>query len=182
MPDRGGQGEQAGVNARQGAAAVVFEGELALEGADDGLGPLALPGEPAKPRGLVLAAGADQARAELAGDEGLGVPPGEALAAEDDLPGATLQTGTLDPVFVVAFSPDGKLLASGGYDGTARRAFSVTFSINLRSLRRSGLRPYRRAESAWWPGLDDSRAPYVAVFPARGRMVRLGGGRRAAGR
>ena len=34
--------------------------------------------------------------------------------------GAPLQTGALDPVFVVAFSSDGKLLASGGYDGSVR--------------------------------------------------------------
>jgi hypothetical protein len=48
MPDRGGQGEQAGGDAGadpgQGPAAVSFEGELAFEGVDDGLDPLTLPG------------------------------------------------------------------------------------------------------------------------------------------
>jgi len=82
VPDGGGECEQAGgdagVDAGQGAAAVVFEGELALEGVDDGLDPLALPGELPEPGGLVLAVGADQVRAELAGDEGLEVPSGEA--------------------------------------------------------------------------------------------------------
>jgi WD40 repeat protein len=34
--------------------------------------------------------------------------------------GAPLQTGALNGVFGVAFSSDGKLLASGGADGTVR--------------------------------------------------------------
>ena len=34
--------------------------------------------------------------------------------------GAPLQTGALNGVFGVAFSPDGKLLASGGADGAVR--------------------------------------------------------------
>ena len=92
MPDGGGQGQQpggdAGVDAGEGAAAVVFEGELAFEGVDDRLDPLPLPGQLAEPGGLVFAVGADQVRVQVAGDEGLEVAPGEALVAEDDLPGA----------------------------------------------------------------------------------------------
>ena len=92
MPDGGGEGEEpggdAGVDAGQGPPAVVFEGELAFEGVEDGLDPLAVAGELPEPGGLVFAVGADQVRAELAGDEGLEVAAGEALVAEDDLPGA----------------------------------------------------------------------------------------------
>jgi hypothetical protein len=58
VPDRGDQGEQAGgdagVDASQRAPAMVFEGELAFQCVDDGLDPLAVPGEPAEPRGLVF--------------------------------------------------------------------------------------------------------------------------------
>jgi hypothetical protein len=67
---------------------VLFEGELTLEGVDDGLDPLAAAGEAAEPGGFVLAVGADQVRALVIGDEGFEVAAGEALVAEDDLPGA----------------------------------------------------------------------------------------------
>ena len=92
VPDGGGQGEEAGgdtgVDACEGARAVVFEGELAFEGVDDRFDPLAVTGEGAEPGGFIFAVGADQVRAEFAGDEGFEVAPGEALVAEDDLPGA----------------------------------------------------------------------------------------------
>jgi hypothetical protein len=57
VPDRGGEGEEAGVDPGQGPAAAGFEGELAPERVDDGLDPLALPGELAEPGGLVFAVG-----------------------------------------------------------------------------------------------------------------------------
>jgi hypothetical protein len=110
VPDHG-QGQQpgsdAGVNTPEGASAVGFEGELAFKGIDDGLDPLAAAGELTEPGGLVLAVGADQVRAQPGGDEGLKVPPGEALAAEDDLPGAdqvmiTGQQGLGDLAFAQA--------------------------------------------------------------------------------
>src|SRR5271169_6846037 len=91
MPDGGGEREQpgsdAGVNAGPGPAAVGFEGELALERAEDRLDPLAVAGELPEPGGLVFTVGADQVRSQLAGDERLEVTAGEALVAEDDLPG-----------------------------------------------------------------------------------------------
>ncbi len=63
VPDGGGEGKEtgsdAGVDAGQDSAAVLLEGELALEGVEDRLGPLPLAGEPPEPRGLVLAVGAD---------------------------------------------------------------------------------------------------------------------------
>jgi hypothetical protein len=108
VPNGGGEGEQAGgdagVDARQGASAVGFEGELAFESVDDRLDPLAAPGELAEPGGLVFAVGADQVRSQAAGDEGLEVFAGEALVAEDDLPGAdqvvtALQQGGNDLAF-----------------------------------------------------------------------------------
>ena len=92
MPDRGGEGQEpggdAGVDAGQGSPAVVFESELAFEGVEDGLDPLTAAGELPKPGRLVFAVGADQVRTQRAGDEGFEVPAGEALVAEDDLPGA----------------------------------------------------------------------------------------------
>jgi len=64
VPDGGGQGQQpgsdAGVDPLQGASAVVFEGELALEGVDDGLDPVAVADELAVADGFVTAVGAHQ--------------------------------------------------------------------------------------------------------------------------
>lgn len=86
-----GEGEQpggdAGVDAVQGAPAVVFEGELAFEGVDDGLDPLPVAGQLAEPGWFVLAVGADRVGVEFVADEGFEVSAGEALVAEDDLSG-----------------------------------------------------------------------------------------------
>jgi hypothetical protein len=83
VPDRCGEGEQAGgdagVDPSQGAPAVVFEVELPLEGVDDGLDPLALPGEFAKARGLIPAVGPDQMGLEIVADERSEAVPGESL-------------------------------------------------------------------------------------------------------
>ena len=50
------------------AAAVLFEGEVALKHVEDHLDPLAAAGEFLEPGGLVLAVLADQVRGKLAGD------------------------------------------------------------------------------------------------------------------
>src|SRR5262245_60266831 len=50
---------------------------------------------------------------------GLGLPAGPRAAAGDPPPRATLQ-GHADLAYAVAFSPDGKTLASGSWDLTAR--------------------------------------------------------------
>jgi hypothetical protein len=55
VPDGGGEGQEpggdAGVDPGEGAAAVVFEGELPFEGVDDGFDPLAAAGELAEAGG-----------------------------------------------------------------------------------------------------------------------------------
>ena len=91
MPDSGGEGEEAGgdsgVGAFEGAPAVLFEGELAFEGVEDGLDPLPDTAEFSEAGFLVFAVGADQVRTEVFGDESFEVFPGEPFVAEDDLPG-----------------------------------------------------------------------------------------------
>src|ERR671912_2846196 len=60
-PDRGGQGQQSLADAdkdpAQGAAAMLFQPELVLEGVDDRLDPLAHPAQRPEPVGLVGAVG-----------------------------------------------------------------------------------------------------------------------------
>ena len=85
MPDAGGEGQEsggdAGVDAGQGPPAVVFEGELAFEGVEDGLDPLPDTAEFAETGFLVLAVRADQVSAEVLGDEPFEVAAGEAFVA-----------------------------------------------------------------------------------------------------
>lgn len=89
MPDAGGEGEEscgdAGVDAWDGASAVVFEGELAFQGVKHGLDPLPDATEAPEPWVLILAVGAHQMRAELIGDEGLELASREPLVADDHL-------------------------------------------------------------------------------------------------
>lgn len=90
VPDRGGEGEEsggdAGVDPGNGPTAVVFEGELAFQRVEDGFDPLLDAAEAPEPGCLVFAVGADQVRAEIIGDEGLELAPGEPLVADDYLP------------------------------------------------------------------------------------------------
>lgn len=92
MPDSGGEGQEAcgdaGIDAGGGSTAVVFQSELAFQRVEHGLDPLPDAAEFAEPRVLVLAVRADQVRAEVLGDERLERGSGEALVADDDLPGA----------------------------------------------------------------------------------------------
>src|SRR6218665_733329 len=87
-------GGDAGVDAGGGSAAVVFGGELAFEGVEDGLDPLPYLAEFAESGFFVFAVGADQVCAEIVGGEGFELAACEALVADDDLPG-------LDQVTVV---------------------------------------------------------------------------------
>jgi len=57
------------VDACGGASAVVFEGELAFEGVENGLDPLAYAVKLSEAGFLVFAVGADQLRFELVADE-----------------------------------------------------------------------------------------------------------------
>src|SRR5439155_10558045 len=88
VPDAGGEGEYSLANACPDAlgdvAAVVLEGELALERVVDRLDPLADPAELAEAWLLVLAVGADELRIER-GDDPLELLAGEALVGDDDL-------------------------------------------------------------------------------------------------
>ena len=76
------------VRRRGDAAAVAFESELALQRPDDRLDALA---EPVRERPrclLVLAGRPDQGQAQvIAGEEGLGVLPGQALVRDDGAAG-----------------------------------------------------------------------------------------------
>jgi hypothetical protein len=76
---------------------------------------LPLAGEPTVPRGLVLAVGADQVRAEAGADEILEVLAGEAFVAGDDLHGA-------DQAGMVAV--DGRLVQGFPWSGRAPRSSS----------------------------------------------------------
>src|SRR4051812_16219050 len=68
VQDAGGEGEQAqrdaGAEAFDGAAAVCFQGELALAGPDDRLDPLADRSAAAVAAGFVFAVGSEEMRAE----------------------------------------------------------------------------------------------------------------------
>jgi hypothetical protein len=91
VPDGGGHGQQAlggaGVDAEVGAGAVFFQGQLSLEGVEDGLDPLADPADGAVAGDLVAAVGADQAQPETVSDQVLELAPGEALVADQDQAG-----------------------------------------------------------------------------------------------
>ena len=88
VPDAGGEGEyslaDACPDALRDVAAVVLEGELALERVVDRLDPLADPAELAEAWLLVLAVGADELRIKR-GDDPLELLAGEALVGDDDL-------------------------------------------------------------------------------------------------
>src|SRR5439155_951498 len=88
VPDAGGEGEYSLANACPDAlgdvAAVVLEGELALERVVDRLDPLADPAELAEAWLLVPAVGADELRIKR-GDDPLELLAGEALVGDDDL-------------------------------------------------------------------------------------------------
>jgi hypothetical protein len=71
----------AGVNAEVGAGAVFFQGQLPLEGVEEGLDPLADPADGAVAWGLIAAVGADEAQPETSSDLLLELTPGEALVA-----------------------------------------------------------------------------------------------------
>ena len=94
VPDRGGEGEEAdadpGVNAGDGAAAVLLGGELALQGVEHGLDPLPDPGQVPVALRLVAAVRAEDVRVEFVADEGFELAAGEALVADQDLAGADL--------------------------------------------------------------------------------------------
>src|SRR5690242_7754332 len=91
VPDGGGHGQQplgdAGPDAGGGAAAVVFQVELAFEGVVDRFDPLADPADGRVAGCLVAAVGADQPQPEPGGDQVLEGAPGEALVADEDQPG-----------------------------------------------------------------------------------------------
>src|SRR5215470_14348595 len=88
VPDADRAGEHAladaGPDALEGAAAVVFERELAFDGVDDRLDPLAEAAERAEARLLVFAVGAQQPGRERANDL-LELLAGEAFVADDEL-------------------------------------------------------------------------------------------------
>ena len=92
MPDGGGEGEDAlqdaDGDAVNGAAAVLLQVELALEGVVDGLDdlPQRLEVLPSGGLGLALAGRAQQAEPGL-GEDGLEVAAVVALVADDGLPG-----------------------------------------------------------------------------------------------
>lgn len=65
---------------------MVFKAELALEGVEDGLDPLADAAELPEPGFLVLAVRPHQVGAEVLGDEPLKVQSGETLVGKDELP------------------------------------------------------------------------------------------------
>ena len=98
MSDGGGEGEEsggdAGVDAGDGFATVVFEGGLVFEGVEDGLDLLSYLAELAESGFRVFAVGADQVCAEIVGGEGFELVVCEVLVADDGLPG-------LDQVTVV---------------------------------------------------------------------------------
>ena len=86
MAEAGGEGEQperdAGAEAGESAGAVAFEPELAFAGPDDRFDPLAdLPERPVAGL-LVVAIGAQEARAEVC-HEGLELSSREALVGDD---------------------------------------------------------------------------------------------------
>ena len=87
--DAGGEGElaagDAGVYAGDGASAVVFEGELAFKGVEDGLDPLADSAERSESFLFAFPVGSDQVGTEFVGDESFKLAPGEALVSDDDL-------------------------------------------------------------------------------------------------
>ena len=99
VPDAGGEGEESsgdsGVDAVDGASAVVFEGELAFHRVEHRFNPLANTAELPEARFFVIPVGSDQFGFEFSGDEVLELFPGEAFVADDDLAGS-------DQMFVVA--------------------------------------------------------------------------------
>src|SRR5512139_4024073 len=86
VDDARGEGEQserdAGAEAWEGAAAVGFEGELALAGPDDRFDPLADRAERSVAVGLVAAVRAQEVRAEI-GHELFELLAGEAFIGHD---------------------------------------------------------------------------------------------------
>ncbi len=126
VPDAGGEGEEslsgAAEDAGRDSAAVMLQAELAFEGVDHGLDPLADAGDLAVPDRLVLAVRPHEMGAEAFADEGLELLPGEALVSQDHLPGAdeavvAFQTCCHHPAFAelgVGQAPgDGHALGGG---------------------------------------------------------------------
>ena len=90
-PDDRGQGQQpltdADIVPAQGAARVLFQAELVLEGVEGALNPLAHAAKRPEPARLVLTVGADQPRAQLA-EVVVEVAAGEPLSAKMIVPSA----------------------------------------------------------------------------------------------
>jgi hypothetical protein len=87
VPDRGGHGQDAlvdaGGDAAQGACAVVFEAELAFQRIDDGFDALADRGEVAVPAGFVAAVRAHEGQVQVAG-LAVELGAGEAFVTDHD--------------------------------------------------------------------------------------------------
>ena len=88
VPDAGGECEESGldsgIDSGEGPSAVLFKGELAFEGVEDGFDPLPDAAEVPEAGLLVFAVRADQVRAEGLGDEPFELPAGEAFVAQDE--------------------------------------------------------------------------------------------------
>src|SRR5919109_415623 len=95
VEEPGGEGEQperdTGAEALDGAAAVGFEGELALAGPEHGLDPLSHRAERSVPARFVLAVGSEEVRAAR-GHVGFEVSAGEAFVGHD---GVAVKVDTL---------------------------------------------------------------------------------------
>ena len=83
-----GRAGGSGVNTGKNSAAVVFGGELALEGVEYGLCSLVDMAEFPVPGLFVFTVGMDQAGVELFGDEGVKPCSSESFITDDHLPGA----------------------------------------------------------------------------------------------
>src|SRR4029453_3022188 len=126
-PDPGGQRQQSlsdpDPDSGQGAAAVLFQPELAFEGLEGALDPLPEAAQRSQPTRLIRAVGAQQHRA-IAGDQLLELLPSEALVAQDDQspaqPGALMVQQGRDDLTLTQFgagqAPGDREPVGGGQD------------------------------------------------------------------